>query len=99
MDTYIDGRFERLEKALANLIDSVNKYHPSTVHARELEAADEELTKGLEQSTLSRHPTYSRAMDISNKRITQFKPIRSTTSASNSCASPPPRLTLRSRTP
>ncbi|KFH41840.1 Mediator of RNA polymerase II transcription subunit-like protein [Hapsidospora chrysogenum ATCC 11550] len=49
MDTYIDGRFERLEKALANLIDSVNKYHPSTVHAKELEAADEELTKGLEQ--------------------------------------------------
>jgi len=49
MDTYIDGRFERLEKALANLIDSVNKYHPSIVHAKELEAADEELTKGLEQ--------------------------------------------------
>ena len=50
MDTYIDTRFERLEKALASLIDSVNKYHPSTIHARELEAADEELTKGLEQS-------------------------------------------------
>lgn len=50
MDTYIDTRFERLEKALASLIDSVNKYHPSTIHARELEAADEELIKGLEQS-------------------------------------------------
>ncbi|KAL6862922.1 hypothetical protein ACO1O0_003165 [Amphichorda felina] len=49
MDTYIDIRFERLEKALASLIDSVNKYHPSTIHARELEAADEELIKGLEQ--------------------------------------------------
>lgn len=51
MDSYIDSRFERLEKALTNLIDSVNKYHPSTVQAKELEAADEELTKGLEEST------------------------------------------------
>jgi hypothetical protein len=51
MDTYIDSRFERLEKALTNLIDSVNKYHPSTIQAKELEAADEELTKGLEEST------------------------------------------------
>ncbi|RSL68182.1 hypothetical protein CEP53_002701 [Fusarium sp. AF-6] len=49
MDTFIDRRFERLEKALANLIDSVTKYHPSTVHAQELEAADNELSKGLEE--------------------------------------------------
>lgn len=47
MNTYIDGRFERLEKALASLIDSVTKYHPSAVHAKELEAADCELSKGL----------------------------------------------------
>ncbi|KAL2208512.1 hypothetical protein CC79DRAFT_1320128 [Sarocladium strictum] len=49
MDKIIDGRFERLEKALAGLIDSVTKYHPSVNLARELELADEELTKGLEQ--------------------------------------------------
>ncbi|UPK97166.1 hypothetical protein LCI18_008101 [Fusarium solani-melongenae] len=49
MDTFIDRRFERLEKALANLIDSVTKYHPSTLHAQELEAADNELSKGLEK--------------------------------------------------
>ncbi|KAG5983123.1 hypothetical protein E4U55_000767 [Claviceps digitariae] len=49
MDKYIDVRFERLEKALSNLIDSVAKYHPSTVHAEELKAADIELTKGLEK--------------------------------------------------
>lgn len=49
MDTFIDHRFERLEKALANLIDSVTKYHPSTLHAQELEAADNELSKGLEE--------------------------------------------------
>lgn len=52
MDTYIDNRFERLEKALANLIDSVTKYHPSTVQAEELKTADDELCKGLEEGTL-----------------------------------------------
>jgi hypothetical protein len=46
---YIDSRFERLEKALSNLIDSVTKYHPSTIQAEELKAADNELTKGLEE--------------------------------------------------
>src|SRR5687768_16980562 len=51
MDKIIDSRFERLEKALAGLIDSVTKYHPSVALARELELADEELTKGLEQGT------------------------------------------------
>lgn len=49
MDKYIDGRFERLEKALTSLIDSVTKYHPSTAQARELEIADAELTKGLDR--------------------------------------------------
>ncbi|KAL6904093.1 vitamin-D-receptor interacting mediator subunit 4 domain-containing protein [Trichoderma evansii] len=49
MDTYIDNRFERLEKALSNLIDSVTKYHPSTVQAEELKTADDELCKGLEE--------------------------------------------------
>ncbi|KAJ4270180.1 hypothetical protein NW762_001856 [Fusarium torreyae] len=49
MDTYIDGRFERLERALANLIDSVTKYHPSTPQAAELDGADIELSKGLEE--------------------------------------------------
>ncbi|KAF4126914.1 Vitamin-D-receptor interacting Mediator subunit 4 [Geosmithia morbida] len=49
MDTFIDGRFERLQRALASLIDSVNKYHPSTIQAGELQAADEDLCRGLEQ--------------------------------------------------
>lgn len=58
MDKYIDGRFERLEKALSSLIDSVTKYHPSTIQAEELKAADTELSKGLEKGTssLQRHP-------------------------------------------
>lgn len=49
MDAYIDSRFERLEKALATLIDSVTKYHPSPIQAEELKNADNELCKGLEQ--------------------------------------------------
>ncbi|KAH7016891.1 vitamin-D-receptor interacting mediator subunit 4-domain-containing protein [Ilyonectria destructans] len=49
MDTHIDGRFERLEKALTSLIDSVTKYHPSTAYGRELEIADDELCRGLEE--------------------------------------------------
>lgn len=47
MDKFIDARFERLEKALASLIDSVTKYHPSVSLAEDLQAADNELTKGL----------------------------------------------------
>ncbi len=47
MDKFIDARFERLEKALASLIDSVTKYHPSVSLAEDLQAADTELTKGL----------------------------------------------------
>ncbi len=49
MDKVIDARFERLEKALGGLIDSVAKYHPSTSLAEDLMAADAELSKGLEQ--------------------------------------------------
>lgn len=49
MDKYIDSRFERLEKALNGLIDSVTKYSPSTTLGLELEMADNELSKGLEE--------------------------------------------------
>lgn len=52
MDKSVDNRFDRLEKALTSLIDSVNKYHPSTVHAQELEDADNELSRCLEEGSL-----------------------------------------------
>jgi hypothetical protein len=61
MDKYIDSRFERLEKALAGLIDSVNKYHPSAVQARELELADNELSQGLEEGESARRPPRQRS--------------------------------------
>ncbi|RDA85884.1 hypothetical protein CP532_2711 [Ophiocordyceps camponoti-leonardi (nom. inval.)] len=49
MDKLIDSRFERLEKALSNLVDSVTKYHPSVAQAEELHAADAQLSLGLEE--------------------------------------------------
>jgi hypothetical protein len=56
MDKYIDSQFERLEKALTSLIDSIAKYHPSTAQAKELDDADRELGKGLEEG---RHEVWS----------------------------------------
>ncbi|PKS09309.1 hypothetical protein jhhlp_003923 [Lomentospora prolificans] len=49
MDKAIDSRFERLERALAALIDSVAKYNPSATQARDLENADHELSQGLDE--------------------------------------------------
>lgn len=47
MDAFIDARFERVEKALATLIESITKYTPQTPQALELASADSELANGL----------------------------------------------------
>ncbi|CAK7265443.1 hypothetical protein SEPCBS57363_001586 [Sporothrix epigloea] len=47
MDKLIDTRFERVEKSLAALIDSVAKYNPSPALAEDLLAADRGLREGL----------------------------------------------------
>lgn len=49
MDKQLDTRFDRVEKALGTLADSIAKYNPSTHSAREFVAADAELSKGLEE--------------------------------------------------
>jgi len=49
MDKQIDSRFERIEKALTSLIDSVAKYNPSSKQAADLDTADRELFQGLEE--------------------------------------------------
>jgi hypothetical protein len=49
MDAYIDARFERVERALTTLIDSIAKYNPSAAQAHDLTVADTELGAGLEQ--------------------------------------------------
>ncbi|RDW79509.1 hypothetical protein BP6252_04147 [Coleophoma cylindrospora] len=53
MDKIIDNRFERVEKALATLINSISTYNPSPALANDLVTADVELSKGLQQ--LSEH--------------------------------------------
>ncbi|GKT61498.1 mediator of RNA polymerase II transcription subunit 4 [Colletotrichum tofieldiae] len=49
MDKVIDARFERVEKALASLIESVSKYHPHAKQALDLHEADNDLAKGLDE--------------------------------------------------
>ncbi|EJT78288.1 hypothetical protein GGTG_03389 [Gaeumannomyces tritici R3-111a-1] len=48
MDAVIDARFERVEKALGALIDSISKYNPSISRVSDLVLADRELQDGLQ---------------------------------------------------
>ncbi|ORY58128.1 vitamin-D-receptor interacting mediator subunit 4-domain-containing protein [Pseudomassariella vexata] len=48
MDIQVDLRFDRVDKALTNLIDSIVKYNTSAHQGNELVIADNELSKGLE---------------------------------------------------
>lgn len=49
MDTQIAARFDRVEKALATLIDSISRYNPTISQGNELVTADQELSKGLDK--------------------------------------------------
>lgn len=53
MNKQIDACFDRVEKALGTLIDSIAKYNPSTNQVLELGNADVELTRGLKERTSS----------------------------------------------
>lgn len=53
MDLLIDKRFERVEKALATLINSISTYNPNPALANDLVTADAELNEGLEQRGIS----------------------------------------------
>ncbi|KAI0197579.1 vitamin-D-receptor interacting mediator subunit 4-domain-containing protein [Astrocystis sublimbata] len=55
MNKQLDTCFDRVEKALGTLIDSIAKYNPSTSQVQELGHADAELTKGLKD--LQTHQT------------------------------------------
>ncbi|KAI1433155.1 vitamin-D-receptor interacting mediator subunit 4-domain-containing protein [Xylaria sp. CBS 124048] len=48
MDKQLDVCFDRVEKALGTLIDSIAKYNPSASQVQDLGNADAELTKGLQ---------------------------------------------------
>jgi len=53
MDKQIDARFDRVEKALGSLTDSIAKYNPSIAQAHDYIAADDELHKGLQERELA----------------------------------------------
>ncbi len=57
MDAVLDAHFTRIESALQTLIDSITTYNPSTTAALDLVAADDELSRGLEQRAPSLHVT------------------------------------------
>ncbi|KAK3352262.1 vitamin-D-receptor interacting mediator subunit 4-domain-containing protein [Lasiosphaeria hispida] len=101
MDKYLDVRFERVEKALANLIDSIAKYNPSEKLAEDLVAADKELAKGLKE--LERHQNNhariqqlrdeTAALDAQTKEIigtlwTMRKEVKATQTTSYPSAAP-----------
>ncbi|KAL2165044.1 hypothetical protein VTH06DRAFT_340 [Thermothelomyces fergusii] len=64
MDKDLDGRFERLEKALGNMIDSLAKNNPSEKVAEELVAAENDLFDALK--LLEKHQN-------NNARIQQLR--------------------------
>ena len=53
MNKQLDACFDRVEKALGTLIDSIAKYNPSTNQVLELGNADLELSRGLKDRTSS----------------------------------------------
>lgn len=55
MEDVLNEQFERVEKALTTLVDSIAAYNPATQAAVDLLAADDELSQGLDQRT--RTPT------------------------------------------
>lgn len=49
MDSVLVEQFERVEKALGALVDSIAAYNPSPQAAIDLVAADDDLSQGLDQ--------------------------------------------------
>ncbi|KAI8956644.1 hypothetical protein F5Y11DRAFT_342410 [Daldinia sp. FL1419] len=63
MDKQLDVCFDRVEKALGTLVDSIAKYHPSVAQVNELGFADVELNKGL-QDLQTHQSNYRRIQDL-----------------------------------
>lgn len=51
MEDILSAQFDRVEKALSTLVDSIAAYNPSPQAAVDLVAADDELSQGLDQRT------------------------------------------------
>ncbi|TAQ90031.1 hypothetical protein B7494_g1663 [Chlorociboria aeruginascens] len=77
MDHIIDSRFERVEKSLATLINSISTYNPNPALAHDLVTADQELSKGLSQ--LSTHQqNHARILSLRSTSSTLDAQIRET---------------------
>ncbi|KAK5633482.1 hypothetical protein RRF57_009196 [Xylaria bambusicola] len=63
MNKQLDSCFDRVEKALGTLIDSIAKYNPSTTQVQELGNADAKLNKGL-QDLQTHQSNYQRLQDL-----------------------------------
>ncbi|KAI5926185.1 vitamin-D-receptor interacting mediator subunit 4-domain-containing protein [Camillea tinctor] len=63
MNKQLDTRFDRVERALESLVDSIAKYNPSTHQVVELERVDEELNKGL-QDLQTHQSNYRRIQEL-----------------------------------
>ncbi|KAI0097770.1 vitamin-D-receptor interacting mediator subunit 4-domain-containing protein [Nemania sp. FL0031] len=63
MNKQLDSCFDRVEKALGTLIDSIAKYNPSTSQVEELGNADAQLSKGLQDLQTHQH-NYQRILDL-----------------------------------
>lgn len=53
MDATLQEQFNRVQSALQTLVDSIAAYNPSTQAAGELLAADNALSRGLDQRMTS----------------------------------------------
>jgi hypothetical protein len=70
MEKQLGACFDRVEKALGALVDSIAKYNPSVNQAQELGNADAELSKGLNDCMLChshQKRTYHRVLDHTYK--------------------------------
>lgn len=67
MDDVLSAQFDRVEKALSTLVDSIAAYNPSPQAALDLVAADDELSHGLDQRTWTRRASAMAAADLARR--------------------------------
>ncbi|KAK8178390.1 mediator complex, subunit Med4, partial [Phyllosticta citribraziliensis] len=77
MDALLDARFQRVESALNTLIDSIASYNPSQSAVLDLVAADEDLSRGLEQLAIHQ-ANYRRMLSLRHAADTLDAQIKST---------------------
>ncbi|KAK8154852.1 vitamin-D-receptor interacting mediator subunit 4-domain-containing protein [Phyllosticta citrichinensis] len=77
MDALLDARFQRVESALNTLIDSIASYNPSQSAVLDLVAADEDLSRRLEQLAIHQ-ANYRRILSLRQAADTLDAQIKST---------------------